>query len=74
MMTWPMPVAMAAPEIPISGRKPIPKISSGSKMILEIHPHSILIMAIFILPTDWKIFSKESPTMMIGENRKAMAE
>ena len=37
---YPKTVAVAAPLIPIAGKKPIPKIRSGSKMKLVITPVS----------------------------------
>lgn len=46
----------------------MPKIISGSSTMLEIKPHIILSMETFILPTDWKIFSSEIPSMMMTEN------
>ena len=60
-MIWPIPVASAAPRIPISGKIPIPNIISGSKIILDTHPTSIQSIDVFIRPTDWKIFSKQRP-------------
>ena len=69
-----MPVARAAPRIPISGKKPMPKIMSGSRMMLAMQPHSRLAMVVFIRPAAWKIFSKDRLSMIIREKEKAMLE
>ena len=58
-VVWPMPVAMAAPFIPSAGKKPMPKIRNGSRIILVTQPHIILTMDTVIFPTAWKIFSNE---------------
>ena len=52
VIVCPIPVAYAAPAIPILGNGPIPNIIRGSNIILAINPHIILIMDTFILPTD----------------------
>lgn len=69
-----MPVANAAPSIPIAGKKPIPKISTGSKIIFAIHPHIILVIVTFILPTAWNIFSNVPPRIMIKVKENAITE
>ena len=68
----PTPVASAAPAITIFGKNASPKISIGSRMMFVTQPPSRAIMDTFIRPTAWKIFSKASPAMMIGENRNAI--
>ncbi len=50
----------------------MPKIISGSKIIFVINPHIMQSMVTCILPTDWKIFSKESPSVMNTAKRKAL--
>ena len=41
---------------------------------MEIHPTRRLIIVIFILPTAWKIFSKDRLTIITTENAKAIVE
>ena len=72
--TWPMPVARAAPRIPSFGKKPIPQIRNGSRMMLLIHPTSRASMDTFIRPTAWKSFSKKRLMAITVENRKTMVE
>ena len=60
--------------MPMAGKKPMPKIISGSKMMLATQPHIMLNMDIFMFPMDWNIFSKDNPMVMTGENRKALEE
>ena len=47
----PIPVAYAAPAMPISGKKPMPNIISGSRTIFAINPTSIQNIVVFIRPT-----------------------
>ena len=48
---WPIPVASAAPSIPIAGNGPIPNIIIGSSTILTIQPVIRHTIEAFILPT-----------------------
>ena len=52
-----MPVAHAAPSIPIAGTGPKPKIIIGSRMIFATQPHIMQNIVEAMRPTDWKIFS-----------------
>ena len=70
----PMPVASAAPSIPISGNRPQPKIRTGSKTMFVIHPHIKLIMVVFMFPTAWNSFSNVTPTMIINVKSNAITE
>ena len=36
---WPIPVARAAPSIPMAGKGPMPKIIKGSNIMFAIQPH-----------------------------------
>ena len=69
-----MPVASAAPLIPSFGKNPIPKISSGSSMILEIQPHKSANIVSFIRPTAWNIFSKARLIIITGANKNTILE
>ena len=42
--------------------------------MLATQPHIMLAMVIFMLPTDWKSFSKTSPAMTMGVKAKATVE
>ena len=55
--TCPMPVAQAAPAIPMAGIGPKPKIMIGSSTILTRQPISMLIIETFMRPIAWNIFS-----------------
>ena len=48
----PMPVAHAAPSIPIAGTGPKPKIIIGSRMIFATQPHIMQNIVEAIRPTD----------------------
>ena len=72
--SWPMPVARAAPRIPSFGKKPIPQIRNGSRMMLLVHPTSRAIIDTFIRPTAWKSFSKKRLMEITVENMKTMVE
>ena len=52
-----MPVAHAAPSIPIAGIGPKPKIIIGSRMMFATQPHIMQNIVEAMRPTDWKIFS-----------------
>ena len=70
----PRPVARAAPSMPMGEKGPSPKMRTGSRTMLATQPHIMLAMVIFMLPTDWKSFSKTSPTMTMGVKAKATVE
>ena len=69
---WPMPVASAAPAMPIFGNGPMPKISIGSRMILQTEPAIRPTIVTRMRPTAWKIFSNASAAIMTVENINAM--
>ena len=54
---WPITVASAAPVTPISGNGPMPKIISGSRMMLMIAPVRPCIIGMIMLPVDCCTFS-----------------
>ena len=60
--------------MPMSGKGPMPKISSGSRMMLQTEPPIRPIIVTFIRPTAWKIFSNDMAAMMTTANIKAMLE
>ena len=74
VLTCPMPVARAAPSIPIFGNGPMPNIKSGSSMIFTIQPVISPAMEAFILPTAWKIFSYARLIIITIENEKTIVE
>ena len=51
LTVWPMPVASAAPSIPIRGNMPSPNISTGSSIILVMQPVSMAVIETVIRPT-----------------------
>ena len=67
-----MPVARAAPSMPISGKGPHPKMSTGSRMMLATQPDIMQTMVTIIRPVAWKIFSSDMVAAITIENRKAM--
>ena len=71
---WPMPVARAAPAMPIAGKGPEAENQQrGPARCWRRQPHIRLAMVTFIRPTAWKIFSKASAAAMItGRRRKTM--
>ena len=69
-----MPVARAAPSMPISGKGPHPKIITGSRMMLATQPDIMHTMVIIIRPVAWKIFSIDMDAAITTENRNAMRE
>ena len=74
LRAWPMPVARAAPSMPIAGKGPHPKISTGSRMMLATQPDIMQTMVTSIRPVAWKIFSRDMEAAITTENRKAMRE
>ena len=60
--------------MPISGKGPRPKISTGSRMMLATHPDIMHTMVSSILPVAWKIFSRDMEAAVTTENKKAMLE
>ena len=74
MTHCPMPVASAAPEIPSMGKGPRPKMSTGSRMMLVMEPHSRAAIVSFMRPTAWNSFSKQSSAMMTGAKKNAILE
>jgi len=50
--------------MPMAGNGPMPKMSSGSRIMLPTQPTMRATMVTFIRPTDWKIFSKAREAML----------
>ena len=69
-----MPVASAAPAMPMAGTGPRPKMRTGSSRMLQTQPEMRAIIVSFIRPTAWKSFSKARLAMFTVANRKTMVE
>ena len=69
-----MMVATAAPRIPISGNGPMPKIISGSRIMLMIAPVRPWHMGIIMLPVACWIFSHITETITKMDRPTAMCE
>ena len=63
----PNTVAIAAPSTPSRGKKPTPKINSGSKMMLMTAPRHWVSIGKIMLPVDWRIFSHIQEIIMPNE-------
>ena len=72
-MTWPQTVATAAPNTSRRGKKPIPKMKKGSRMILMTAPVAWVIIVKKVFPVDC---SKRSKTvwMKIGTEKMRMVD
>ena len=60
-------MAIAAPSTPSRGKKPIPKINKGSKMMFTIAPSIWVIIGMIMLPVDCRIFSPMQEIIMPNE-------
>ena len=69
-----MPVASAAPAMPMAGTGPRPKIRTGSSRMLHTQPNTSATMVTFMRPTAWNIFSKASAAILMVANRNTMVE
>ena len=69
-----MPVANAAPAMPMAGTGPRPKIRTGSSRMLHAQPNTSATMVTFMRPTAWNIFSKASAAILMVANRNTMVE
>ena len=49
--TWPSTVARAAPATSIRGKGPMPKMSNGSRIMLQTEPSDSPAIVIFMQPT-----------------------
>ena len=67
-----MPVASAAPSMPMAGKGPMPKISTGSRMMLATQPISMQTIEVTIRPIAWVIFSKTMASPMGTLNNSTM--
>ena len=51
LSSWPMPVARAAPAMPMAGTGPRPKIRMGSRRMLHTQPKISAAIVTFMRPT-----------------------